>query len=165
MWKPTVRSELIERVCQRWILYGKSFNLKAIFKAILATLERIIRLFSQKWPKSPWEIVFKFKLFSYKIWWDQARPRANVDQLDSPISSRRVFMMNTIWCYFGMFFGLSCGCRWISDRRLSYFYPKIHQNRIHHEYSPRLDLASSVCGQLDPALVDAFESYTKRVLI
>ena len=27
----------------RWILYGKSFNLKTIFKAILATLERIIR--------------------------------------------------------------------------------------------------------------------------
>jgi hypothetical protein len=35
------------------ILYGKSFNLKTIVKAILATLERIIRLFSLKWPKSP----------------------------------------------------------------------------------------------------------------
>jgi hypothetical protein len=35
------------------ILYGKSFNLKTIFKAILATLERIIQLFSLKWPKSP----------------------------------------------------------------------------------------------------------------
>ena len=29
--------------------------------------KELIRLFSLKWPKSPWEIVFKFKLFSYKI--------------------------------------------------------------------------------------------------
>ena len=49
------------------ILCENRFNLKTIFKAILANLERIIRLFSLKWPKSPWEIVFKFKLFSYKI--------------------------------------------------------------------------------------------------
>jgi hypothetical protein len=43
------------RTINRWkrILYGKSFNLKTICKAILATLERIIRLFSQKWPKPP----------------------------------------------------------------------------------------------------------------
>ena len=35
------------------ILYGKSFNLKTIFKTVLATLERIIRSFSLKWPNSP----------------------------------------------------------------------------------------------------------------
>ena len=59
---------LPKRSLDAWaILYGKSFNLKTIFKAMLATLERIIRLFSLKWPKSPWEIVFKLKLFSYKI--------------------------------------------------------------------------------------------------
>ena len=33
----------------------------------MATLERIIRLLSLKWPKSPGEIVFKSKLFSHKI--------------------------------------------------------------------------------------------------
>ena len=49
------------------ILYGKSFNLKTIFKAILASLERIIWLLSLKWPTSPREIVFELKLFSYKI--------------------------------------------------------------------------------------------------
>ena len=38
-----------------------------------------------------------------------------------------------------MFVGLSCGCKRIVNRRLSCFYPKIHQNRIHHEYSPGLN--------------------------
>ena len=35
------------------ILCDHLFNLKTNFKAILATLDRIIRLFSLKWPKSP----------------------------------------------------------------------------------------------------------------
>ena len=35
------------------ILCENLFNLKTNFKAILATLQRIIRLFSLKWPKSP----------------------------------------------------------------------------------------------------------------
>ena len=35
------------------ILCENLFYLKTNFKAILATLERIIRLFSLKWPKSP----------------------------------------------------------------------------------------------------------------
>ena len=35
------------------ILCKNLFDLKTIFKAILAPLERIIRLFSLKWPKSP----------------------------------------------------------------------------------------------------------------
>ena len=35
------------------ILCENLFNLKTNFKAILATLERIFRLFSLKWPKSP----------------------------------------------------------------------------------------------------------------
>ena len=35
------------------ILYEKSFNLKQSLEAILATLERIIRLFSLMWPTSP----------------------------------------------------------------------------------------------------------------
>jgi hypothetical protein len=39
------------------ILCENRFNLTRIFKAILATLERIIRLFSLKWLKSPFRFV------------------------------------------------------------------------------------------------------------
>ena len=35
------------------ILCEDRFDLQTIFKAMLATLERIIRLLSLKWPKSP----------------------------------------------------------------------------------------------------------------
>ena len=55
MWArcPCSRRTRTQPVVVREILCENRFNLRTIFKAILATLERIIRLFSPKWPKSP----------------------------------------------------------------------------------------------------------------
>jgi hypothetical protein len=75
------------------ILYEKSFNLKTISQGELGHFRENNQIILSKVAKLALKIVFKLKLFSYKIAGGTPLPRTIVDR---PISSGRVFLRNTI---------------------------------------------------------------------